>query len=75
MILRQTTAQFCKRLCQKVEANLDYNLHISLLFYKTEWRWVPQNANTSVTKQRGYNNMVGTKKEIKRGAKSGDFLT
>lgn len=75
MILCQTAAQFCKHRCQKAEANLDYDLHISLLFYKTEWRWVPQNANTSITKQRDYNTMVGTKKEIKTGAKGGDFLT
>lgn len=29
---------------------------------------------TSVTKQRDYNNMVGTKMEIKRSTKSGDIL-
>lgn len=29
---------------------------------------------TSVTKQREYNNMVGIKKEINRGAKSGEIL-
>lgn len=51
---------------------MDYNLHISLLFYKTGQRWVPQEANTDITEQRDYNR-GGTKKEIKRGAKSGDF--